>query len=195
MKFNFLQIFILSICFVSNSYSQSEKEILDAKYANWILATTSYIENNGEIIPKVFNHWMINSFYPYPSDRDKYESFNGSILKFLKENYNESFTDGKLFFVQKYSSIYHGNNKPYAILDESNLRTEISRKYREQNIWESDGFTSFDFKEFEKKFDAFNDFETCNGNNSGLYYYLITEFDKDSVRIKILDSGCGLTFD
>lgn len=177
---------LFAISISVNGYSQDEKHIKDKIWANWILESINYAETNYEILPWPFVSILLNRFN---SLTDSYsESFNGKVLTFLNENFFEDIKNKKTYFIRSYSGFGCINNYSFFVLNESNQMTEINMDFRNKGTGLSKSKTTqFSFREFEKRFNSYQDFERVELKESSFAnYYLITEFNRGLVKIKIV---------
>lgn len=200
MKFQktaILSIFLFSV-FLSNS-QEIENSISELMFTEWIKSTVDFLKQNNDVsdakLMSRLSSLMINSFYPYPIEKDKFDSFKGTIISFLKNKYPLEFGREKLYFFQKLSPHGHISSSDYLILDNKNRLKVLSGKYDSKHKWHVKKTSRFDFGEFENKFNSLNAFHQCeNKNEGGFFYYLITEFDGRKINIKFVDASCNLKF-
>lgn len=177
--------FTLSIAMTS--FGQADTTIVNKTWANWILASIDYAEENYTIMPKQFTSVLFAQYSI--TNVNENESFNSSVFKFLEANYGDKLKHGKLYFVQRYFPTACGfyNNAKYSVVLDSIHSFEIFKQSGEDYNWEIGKDASSDFKGFETKFEEYTNFENLSRVDGLLpYYYIITEFDKGNVRVKTL---------
>ncbi len=189
MKISSSKIKFLTIALLFNlvSFSQNREQSLDSIYASWIFNSISYVERNLDYTPAKINDWLLKSFYTYPEEKGRYNSFNGSVLLFLNNNFNFELFNDKVFFIQKHSPIGCSNNDFYYILDKKNRLTQITSSFADGSFWKKEKPSNLNFTDFENKFKNYKDYEVIeDSDNMLLAYYIITEFDKGKVTQKVI---------
>lgn len=182
-----ISFFIIFLFLSLLSFSQNEEKSLDSIFGNWVLCSTTYVEQNLETAPRMINSWILRTFYAYPEENNRYESLNGSVLFFLKINFEHELFNDKLFFIQKHTGFGCRNDYSFFILTKKSELTKLHKNFSNDSTWKKEKTSNLNFEDFEKKFKKFKDYEVIEDPGKMLLaFYIITEFDKGKVTQKII---------